>query len=239
MNRPHVVLVGTKYSLNVGYVARCMANMGADRLILIRPQCEIDHNARNGAAGAQQRLIEATIYSHWDEFFAAEPDGVRFAFYGREKREKDATALRDRLEFLNQKEPQWLSKPHYLFFGAEDNGLNDHDIEFMNYIVPLPTYGEFKSLNLSHAVLLALYIYQDTLAGKLAGVTKVEETERFQFPEDVLKEWLTTLGFKLDDRDRSAYTVLKRILLQRLVSGKELRVLEAIVQQTVRKLKNR
>lgn len=252
MIQPQVVLVRPKYSLNVGYVARVMANMGGDRLILIDPQCEIDHNARMGAAGAQQRLIETTIYSSLADFFAKEPEGVRIAFFGREKKEKDATAFRDRLEMLNKDEPQWLKQPHYLFFGAEDNGLSDEDVKLMNFIVPLPTFGEFKSLNLSHAVLLALYIYQDAVGQKfsLTGEnvsaansancksTDTQEDAKFIFPESALKEWLQALGFQLDNRDRNAYTVLKRLLLQRLATAKELRMLESIVQQTVRKLKN-
>ncbi len=243
MKLPHVVLVRPIYPLNIGYVARSMANMGADKLILIAPKCEIDHEARLGAAGAQQRLIEATIYENWKDFFANEPDGIRLAFHGREKKEKDASAFSDRMRILNSSEPQWIEKPHYLFFGTEDKGLSDEDLEFMNYIVPLPTFGEFKSMNLSHAVMLAIYIYQNAMfefeaaaPAKIGAAQKLEQ-DTFYFPEDSIKEWLKVLGFDILDRDRSAYTVLKRLLLQRLASAKELRMLEAIVQQTIRKLK--
>ena len=48
-----VVLVRTEYASNVGATARAMANMGADRLILIDPQCDVDLKAREAAAGAQ------------------------------------------------------------------------------------------------------------------------------------------------------------------------------------------
>lgn len=240
--RPHVVLVKPIYPLNIGYVARVMANMGGDRLILIAPKCEINHESRLGAAGAQQRLIEATIYESWQEFFDKEPEGFRLAFHGKEKKELDATAYSDRVRQLHLEQPEWREKPHYLIFGTEDKGLSNEDLEFANFICPLPTYGEFKSMNLSHAVMLALYIYQDayfhTVQDK-AHAAPPKADDKFYFPEKTIQEWLETLGFKIGDRERDAYTVLKRLLLQRLASAKELRVLEAIIQQTVRKLKNR
>jgi TrmH family RNA methyltransferase len=246
MKRPHVVIVKPIYPLNIGYVARVMANMGGDRLILIAPKCEINHESRLGAAGAQQRLVESTIYSSWDDFFESEPEGFRLAFHGKEKQELDATAYADRLQLIHTDQPEWLDKPHYLIFGTEDKGLSDDDLRFANYIFPLPTYGEFKSMNLSHAVMLALFIYQDAGFKYSANkdstsppATTLNSEERFFFPEETIQDWLKTLGFDLGSRDRDAYTVLKRLLLQRLASAKELRMLEAIIQQTVRKLKNR
>ena len=56
MDKLRVVLVRPKYSRNVGMVARAMANYGLKHLILIEPQCEINMDAHEGAAGGQGPL---------------------------------------------------------------------------------------------------------------------------------------------------------------------------------------
>src|SRR5690349_16463745 len=83
-----VVLVGTLYPTNVGAAARAIANMGADRLILVQPQCEINSKARQGAAGAQKSLEDITIYKDWDEFYSREGDGIRIALTRRDGKQR-------------------------------------------------------------------------------------------------------------------------------------------------------
>ncbi|NJL24175.1 MAG: RNA methyltransferase [Calothrix sp. SM1_5_4] len=75
----HAVLVRSEYATNVGAAARALANMGGDRLILIDPRCELEEEARQMAAGAQQKLREATTHASWDEFYSHEQDGLRIA----------------------------------------------------------------------------------------------------------------------------------------------------------------
>jgi tRNA/rRNA methyltransferase len=240
-----------------------MANMGAQRLILIQPACEINLEARQGAAGAQTHLLEQTTYSSWDEFFQKEPEGIRVAFCAKHKKETDDLGFSARLE--NLRRDLYIPRlPLQLIFGPEDHGLSNDDVKYANFICQLPIYGPFTSLNLSHAVLLALYMVRE---GEMKGAfhdpgqaTRVAELSRgpaasagaiddivspqpqpgaagdFQFPEAAIEKWLHTLGFATGERRTDVYQVLKRILLRNLASAKELRILEAIVNQTIRKL---
>jgi tRNA/rRNA methyltransferase len=225
-----------------------MANMNAQRLILVDPKCEYDLEARQGAAGAQTHLLESNRYGSMKEFLENEPDGIRFAFCARLKKETDSLDLSQRLKSIFS-EPEFIStskkRPFYLIFGPEDHGLANEEIEFAHHIVSLPTFGEFNSMNLSHAALLALYIFRDSEKTSLSGQpsTVAGETAAaidlagFYFPESAIKDWLGELGFDIGDRRTDAYMVFKRILLDRRASAKELRVLEAIIQQTIRKLR--
>jgi tRNA/rRNA methyltransferase len=235
----NVVLVRPKYAFNVGSVSRVMANIGADRLILIDSLCELDQDARKGAAGAQTRLIEADLYKNWADFLAKEPEGIRLAFCGKDKKQMESKNFSEKVPSIIAEATRAGFQNTYLIFGTEDDGLSDEDLEFANHILTLPAYGEFRSLNLSHAVLMALFIYDQ--ARRARNVAPAQATSNaeigFYFPEQALKNWLTTIGFDLENRDTSAYTVLKRLLLSRLPSKKELRVLESIVNQTVRKLR--
>src|ERR1700733_4961969 len=93
----NVVLVRPLFSRNVGSGSRVMANMGAQRLILVDPKCEYDLEARQGAAGAQTHLLESVRHTSMNEFLQSEPDGVRIAFCANKRKEGDYMPLADRL----------------------------------------------------------------------------------------------------------------------------------------------
>lgn len=231
----HVVLVRSIYSRNVGSVSRAMGNMGGSRLILIDPKCEMNLEARQGAAGSQRHLLERTVYQSWDEFYKTEGDGVRIAFCARNKRDTDALKYPERLNHLIKNNE--LRLPIYLIFGPEDHGLETADLEWAHFISQLPTYGQFNSLNLAHAVLLALYITQSNLSDFAQTATANTPEQPYTFPEPTIQKWLEALGFTVGDRRRDALTVLNRLILQKIPTQSELKMLEAIIHQTLRKLK--
>src|SRR5574341_1315936 len=57
-----IVLVRTKTPGNIGAVARCMMNMGLERLILVRPPRNYLPEARKLAAGAEMVLKTAEVH---------------------------------------------------------------------------------------------------------------------------------------------------------------------------------
>jgi tRNA/rRNA methyltransferase len=57
------------------------------------------------------------------------------------------------------------------------------------------------------------------------------------FPDQSLKLWLQEMGFKLDKKKMNVFTVLRRMLLQNAPSTKEFQILEIVLQQSIRKLK--
>lgn len=230
----NVVLVRTIYPRNIGSVSRVMGNMGADRLILIDPKCEINLEARQGAAGAQKHLVERTTYKSWRAFYENENEGLRIAFCARNKSDEDLLPFSDRVKKI-VKSKKTNKLPIYMIFGPEDHGLENDDLDLANYICHLPVFGSFKSLNLSHAVLLALYVLKS--AGPSKTSTNDKKTGTYNFPQAALAEWLKTIGFTFGGRRTDVYKVIKRILLNNLASDKELRVLEAVIFQTIRKLK--
>lgn len=244
----HVVLVRSLYALNVGSVSRAMSNMGAHHLHLIQPQCEINYDAQQMAANGQAALQNRKTYASWEEFFDLNPDGIRVALTARDGRARTLYDLKSGLEFIKTL-PQVQEAPLtkiYLFFGPEDCGLSGEEIDHSHFACSLPTYGANWSLNLAQATLLALFILRDSWGGQrttLEGqflprevLIPSGEKESNKLPDGVLKSWIETLGFDLSKRRINAYTVLRRILLHNIPTPKELRILEAILQQTVRKL---
>ena len=235
----HVVLVRSEYSSNIGSAARAMANMGVDRLILLDPRCELDTRAKEMAAGAQEKLSAATIYPSWAEFFKNEGDGLRLALTRRGGRKRKIFAFEEK---LNEIASLPEAPPNiYLIFGPEADGLDSEDLAYVNYTVHLPVYGEFASLNLAQAVLLTLFMIRqkfkpEVMPEQVKGVIP-ETVQPLYFPDRLIKEWLTAMGFNVQARRASAYLTLRRLFLQNLPTRHEIQVLEAILQQNIRKLK--
>jgi tRNA/rRNA methyltransferase len=223
--------------------------MGAHQLHLIQPQCEITYDAQQMAANGQEGLANRKVYTHWDEFLDANPDGIRIALTARDGRARTLHDLKSGLQFiaeLPEVKRASLNKI-YLIFGPEDCGLAGEEIDRAHFACSLPTYGENWSLNLAQAVLLALFILRDTWGGQRTTLDgqhrprEINDSARTKtkniLPDKVLRDWIETLGFDISKRRINAYTVLRRILLHNVPSTKELRILEAVLQQTLRKLK--
>lgn len=235
----HVVLARTEYASNIGASARAMANMGAERLILIDPRCALDERAREMAAGAQEQLRKAVIYPSWTEFFAKEGDGLRLALTRRGGRNRKLFSLEEKLTELSASPVENL----YLIFGPEADGLDSDDLAYANFAVHLPIYGEFGSLNLAQAVLLALFMVRGRvkpaqMPTQVKGTVQ-ESVRPFYFPDRLIKDWLAAMGFDVNARRASAYLTLRRLFLQNRPTRHELQVLEAVLQQNIRKLKER
>jgi tRNA/rRNA methyltransferase len=222
-----------------------MANMGVSRLILVNPQCEITYSAQQAAATGQNALQNRTVYSDWPSFFNSEPDGIRISMTARDGRGRAVKDLATTLKWLSTEDSRLqdteLSVPIYLIFGPEDWGLSAEDLEFTHFACSIPTYGNNTSLNLAQAVLLALFIVRETLGGEkslLEGETRGARANQEQvFPEATLQTWLTEMGFDLSKPKMNAYLVLKRMLLHNVPTQKELVILETVLQQSIRKLK--
>ncbi|MCB0361483.1 MAG: RNA methyltransferase [Bdellovibrionales bacterium] len=254
----NIVLVRTIYASNIGAVARVMGNMGVNRLILLDPRCEVNSKARQGAAGAQKHLASRLTYTHWSEFYEKEGKGIRIALTRRGGKLRSVLPLESALNSVHLNRSGFTQIPIYLILGPEDDGLSAEDLAWVNLRAQLPTFGDFPSMNLSHAALLASYIVKNWSIKeekKMKGVKVLETTSSLHpsqgkeqsgrqknpliFPDQTIREWLETLGFSLERRRASAYITMRRLLLQNQPTDTELHVLESILRQNIRKLREK
>ncbi len=241
-----IVLVRTIYERNVGAVSRAMSNMGFTELILIDPQCEMTYEAQQAAATGQTGLQNRKVYKNWDEFFQEEPESIRISFTARDGRGRAVRDLVEVYEDVKNHAPVFQvtsSQPVlvHLIFGPEDWGLNAEDLTHTHFCACIPTFGENWSLNLAQAALLAMYDLRKTWGGQRTSLDG-QQGERVKavgslLPDQTIKTWLLEMGFDLSKKKINAYTVLRRMLLQNTPTKKEIIVLEAILQQSIRKLR--
>ena len=223
------------------------------------------HEAHQGATHSGEILKTAVLHPSLESFLSSYGHGTRIAFSARDgtgKRISDFATLLRTLRTVGDKphpifDPELITQLH---FGTEDDGLSLEELEPMNFICRLPSTDRIPSFNLSHAVLLALYILKaaseqespskkllmdDNLNSASSTDSRVANEEipypligRMEYPKRAIREWLEVLGFDLDSRRVSIETSLNRILLSHCPSLDDVRLLEKVLFQTVEKLKS-
>lgn len=243
-----IVLVRTIYERNIGSTSRAMSNMGFDNLILIAPACEITYEAQQAAATGQTGLQNRTTYSSWEDFMKSEPESIKICFTARDGKGRQVRDIDEVLTDIQNHSPQFQIASEnpvvlHLIFGPEDWGLSAEDLEHANFCACIPTFGENWSLNLAQATLLGMFSLRKLWGGertKLDGGKKRRAPQGIEGinPDATLKSWLEEMGFDLTrQRKINVYTVLRRMLLQNTPTKKELVVLETVLQQSIRKLR--
>ncbi len=152
---PAIILVNPREEGNIGAVARAMANMGLDRLILVEPAPAIGGVARGFGVGGWEILDRCSRQATFAEAVAPFRRLVGTTS-ARERPLRRARLLTAReLPDLLAADP--ADTETALVFGPEDSGLTRRQIEACHQVVAIPTARRHPTLNLSQSVLLLAY----------------------------------------------------------------------------------
>lgn len=238
----NVCLARPKYSSNIGATARACANLGAKSLSVIDPLADpFAEKSRKAAAGANDHLDQLISYESKSQFMASHSNKIIIGLSRRGGKQRPSQDLKSTLKHISTVHSEILhSGGIQLLFGPEDHGLDTSEIEMCHYTCKLPKMSEFQSFNLAQAVLLSLYITQDSLNSYLTkehqNLERTESTIKMTDVEDIMKQWLLALGMTLDSKRVDSFKVLKRMIKKSAPSQRELRLFEKVLQQTVRLL---
>jgi tRNA/rRNA methyltransferase len=155
----HLVLVEPRGARNVGSVARLCANFAIEELRLVAPRCDpLGPEARQMAVHGVSHLERAVIFP---DLAAALADCRRVvAATGRlEGAPLPLREPRDALAWLWAAEagPSSSGAGAALVFGREDRGLSNDELLRAGCLLQIPAAATYPSLNLSHAVAVALH----------------------------------------------------------------------------------
>lgn len=191
----------------------------------------MDLGAKKSAAGAQVFLENSLIFKSWNDYLEEHSNCFRCAFSARSGKNRKCYIWEDWL--LEQKLPANI----HLVFGAEDSGLSDEDLLHCQILAQLSTFGDFKSLNLAQAALIAMYVLQNTWKTQIADSPTIQAPHYF-LEGPILKEWLLSIGFLLDSPKVNAFTRLQKYFNRSPLEKEEYETLVKVLNQSKRKLKS-
>lgn len=148
-----VVLHEPQELANIAHVIRAMKNFGLADLRLVSPQ-EFDAYRIEGIAHRSADVLARV--AHFDDLDAALADCVHVAGFSARERTAKRSGQRPRdaaAETLAREADGTVA----LLFGREDKGLSNAALDRCHRIVTVPSGPDYPSLNLGHAVAIALY----------------------------------------------------------------------------------
>jgi len=149
-----MVLVSPRNPLNIGAVARAMANFGFENLTVVAPYTPHWREARS-AIGAPQLLQNAKESATLAEAVASCTLVVGTGTLVHRKPEQQVVPLPNLAPIVQQE----LAKAGRvaIVFGPEKHGLTREDLSWCNLLVEIPTDPRQPSMNLGQAVAVCLY----------------------------------------------------------------------------------
>jgi tRNA/rRNA methyltransferase len=149
-----VVLVSPRNPLNIGAVARAMANFGFRRLAVVAPYEEHWREAKS-AVGATDLLENAQRVERLAEAVADCTFVIGTGTLEHRKPEQTVIPLLELAPFVDAEFARGGRVA--LVFGPEKRGLTREDLALCHMLVEIPTDSRQPSMNLGQAVAVCLY----------------------------------------------------------------------------------
>ena len=118
-----------------------------------------------------------------------------------------------------------------LLFGPEDAGLANDDLRFCHLVVNIPT-AEFKSLNLSHAVMILCYeIFSFSSSSAAHFKPQMAASRELEGMYGQIRELLLTIGFLNPQNPDYWMMHIRRFLHRTDLQSREVRIIRGICRQ--------
>ena len=152
MNNITFILNKPQLSENIGACARAIKNFNFKKLILVNPKPIFPNDKILATSvGAKDIIKQSKNYDTLEKAISKTDIVIATSARFRNKNIKHIN-LED-LKKINFK------KKIGFLFGSEASGLSNDEISYANYTLQIPTNPEFKSLNLSHSlIIIAQYV---------------------------------------------------------------------------------
>ena len=141
------ILHKPQLSENIGACARALKNFNFKKLVIINPKPEFPNDKIIATSvGAKEIIKNSKVYKNLEPAIKKIDYLIATTSRFRNKNLKHIS-LKDLYKIDFNKEIAFL-------FGSEASGLSNNEISYANCTMQIPTNPSFKSLNLSHSVII-------------------------------------------------------------------------------------
>ena len=229
-NNISFILHKPQLSENIGACARAIKNFCFKKLILIDPKPIFPNDKILATAvGAKNIINQSKVYSDLEK--ALDNVDILIATSSRFRNKNVKHINLDGLKKID------FNKKIAFIFGSEASGLSNKEISYSNYTLQIPTNSEFKSLNLSHSVIIIAQIVSGILEKKQKNFLKSKKIKIASKKEiqSMINLCIENLGkknfFKPKEKKPIMIENLKNIFYKMELSSKETRILTSVFAQ--------
>ncbi len=234
-NNISFILHKPQLSENIGACARAIKNFNFDKLILVDPKPSFPNDKIIATSvGAKDIINKSKVFD------SMEPAIEKIDYL-------IATTSRFRNKNIKHIQLKDLKKINYrkkigFLFGSEASGLSNNEISYANYTMQIPSNSEFKSLNLSHSVIIVAQTVFNLLNLNLKSYSKSQKITLASKRQ--IKSMLNLCIKNLEDRNFFKPKEKRAIMLENLrsifyrmeLSEKETRILSSVFASLSKKV---
>jgi len=188
----HIVLVRPEYGGNIGSIARALENMGLlgdFRIVSSKEKIEWSE-VRKMSKHAFDRASQALFYPSLKEalLFSQRSHTLSLAATARSGSPHRPHPLPVRLAVEKSIHKLKIGEISdlVLVFGPESDGLKNDEVDLCDWVVTIPSYHHYRSLNLAQAVLVFAHEVNQNLLEPLIPEAKCEPGQREKMIQHLL-----------------------------------------------------
>ena len=233
-NNISFILYQPQLSENIGACARAIKNFNFKKLIIIKPKPIFPNDKILATSvGAKDLIMNAKVYETLES--AVKKVDCVIATSARFRNKNIKHIKLEDLKKIN------LNKKVAFLFGSEASGLSNNEISYANYTMQIPTNPNFKSLNLSHSVIIIAQTVGSIIS--LKG-TKYSKSKKISLASKKDVQAVANLCIKkLEERNFFKPLEKRPIMLENLrsifskmeLSEKETRILSSVIASLAKK----
>ena len=213
-----IILIEPENPGNIGAIARVMANFNFKNLVLVNPKCNhLDQEARNRAKHSQSILKKAKIIKNIKGFdYLIATTALLGTDYNISRSPITPEQLAEKINKISTKANIGI------IFGRESSGLTNKEIQKCDFIVTIPTFPKYKTLNVSHSVGIILYeLFKKSGSRKLADSFAPASEKEKQIILEKISNILDKLQFATKQKKETQKKLWKRIIGKAMLTRRE------------------
>ena len=227
VNNISFILHKPQLSENIGACARGMKNFNFKKLVVVDPKPIFPNDKILATSvGAKNIINKAKSYENLERSLK----NIDIVI---------ATSARFRNKNIKHIQLEDLKKINYkkkiaFLFGSEASGLSNNEISYANYTLQIPTNPDFKSLNLSHSLIIIAQYVSNIINSKVSSFNKSNKVKSASKKEIVAMANLCIQNleeinfFKSKEKKPIMLENLRNIFYRMELSTKETRILSGV-----------
>ena len=226
-NNISFILHKPQLSENIGACARAIKNFSFKKLILINPKPIFPNDKVFATSvGAKNIINQSKVYENIEK--ALKDIDIVIATSSRFRNKNIKHINLDDLKKIDFK------KKVGFLFGSEASGLSNEEVSYANYTLQIPTNPEFKSLNLSHSLIIIAQVVSSIIKMRTKPFKKSKKVKPASKKEiqSMINLCLRNLEdinfFKPKEKKPVMLQNLRNIFYKMELSDKETRILSSV-----------
>ncbi|MBN1664538.1 MAG: RNA methyltransferase [Deltaproteobacteria bacterium] len=224
-----IVLQSPKYAGNVGSIARTARNMDINGMIVVRGEPLEEADMKQMSTHFAADLIDHISY--FDTLKEALADFEYVVGTTARKGHARGPLISPKEAARRVADMSQMNRVA-LLFGPEDTGLSNDDLRYCHAVATIPTSQKFKSINLSHAVMILCYeIFVARMPAAEKFSPRLAQSAELEGMYDQVKAMLTKIGFLNPENPDYWMMHLRRLFSRTALYSKEVKIIRGICRQ--------